>query len=130
MDGRSVTLLAVSLAFVTSAALGMFGHSLTVTMLRRRQIAVRRALGATRLEVARWLMVESALVVAVGLVTGAAAAVAVSWLLKAVAPAPPLRWPLVLAAALLVGAICVAASAVAARRASQVTPTVASRGDG
>jgi putative ABC transport system permease protein len=109
--------------------LGRAGTSSFVVAARRKEIGVRRALGATRGDVARWLLAEDALLTAAGLALGVGLCVALNRVARALA----LSFPLDLDPA-TVGAACaifwivgVLAALATARAAASVPPGEAAR---
>jgi putative ABC transport system permease protein len=127
----SVTLLgAFSLLALVLAALGIYGVLSYLVTLRRQEIGIRMALGATRRDVL-WLIVGHGMsLTAAGIAIGLAA----SWLLTesmrkllyGVSPHDPVTYA---AIALVLATIAAAASYVPGRRAVGVDPTVTLRAD-
>ncbi len=110
------------------AAVGVYGLMAYVVSQRTREIGVRMALGATRANVVRMVLVDAGALVSAGLVVGAIAA----WYLSAASQAFLFRLqatdPRAFAAAvvsLLLAAL--AATAIPARRAASVDPMIALR---
>ncbi len=116
-------LLAVLLAVV-----GLYGVISYIVAMRRNEIGIRMALGATRGNVVaiivRQTLVLLALGVAVGIVLALAAVRTASSLLFGLQPNDPLTF---VAAAALLATIALVASFLPARRASRVDPMVALR---
>src|SRR5439155_24559804 len=112
------------------AAVGVYGVMAYVVSQRTREIGVRMALGATRANVVRMVLLNAGALVASGLVIGGVAA----WYLSAASKAFLFRLeptdPRGFAAAVvaLSGAALVA-SAIPARRAASVDPMVALRSE-
>ena len=108
--------LAVALAMT-----GLYGVLSHIVSQRRRELAVRGALGATKLNLLAMIMREGIAMVAIGTLLGAAAATVltrgVTSLLFGVHPLDPLTF--LLASALLLG-VAAAASGIPAVRASRV----------
>ncbi len=127
-------------AFVTSgfglvglalAALGLYGVLAYVTGQRRREIAIRMALGAEPGRVLRSVIGRSARIVGLGLAIGlAASAVAVRALGDLVGGTPALDPVTLLGVGALLSVIGVAASLVPARRAARVDAAELLRGEG
>jgi ABC-type antimicrobial peptide transport system permease subunit len=94
--------------------------------LRTKEIGVRMALGASTRSVLTLMTRQALLPVALGLVLGAAGALAATRLLRAslfdVTPADPLTFALVLSGLLGVALVAIV---IPARRASRVEPTEA-----
>ena len=112
------------------AAIGVYGLMTYSVEQRTREIGVRLALGAETRHVWRMIALQGLRLVAVGVAVGVAAAAGLTRLLasflfgvEASDPATFVGVPLVLAA------VALAAVAVPARRAKQVDPVLALRGD-
>ena len=121
-----VALFAV--AGLLTAATGVYALLAYTVAQRRREIAVRMAIGASSSSVAWLIVVESLMLTVVGCVVGAAGVVAVSRLARSIlfgiAPQDPLT--LVTTAAVLFTAV-LAASWLPARRAARINPVSAMR---
>jgi putative ABC transport system permease protein len=106
--------------------LGLYGVMSYAVARRRNEIGVRIALGAARAQVLRMVLSDVARVVAVGLVIGAAGALAsgklVESFLYGLEPTEP---AVMLFAALLLGVVALAAGGVPAWRAARVDPVEA-----
>jgi putative ABC transport system permease protein len=112
------------------ATVGVYGVLAYLTRQRTAEIAVRMALGATRADIMRLVVGQSAALLATGVAIGTsgawAAARVLHRLVAGVGPADPLTFS-VMTAALIVAALL--ASALPARRAGQVAPIQALRAD-
>jgi len=120
-------LVAVVVALLVVTALGIVGLASFWVQRRRRQIGIRRALGATRAQILRYFQTENFLIVSVGIVLGMAAAYGISgWLMRHYElPRLPLLYLPVGAVTLwLLGQIAVLAPAL---RAAAVPPATATR---
>ncbi len=110
------------------ASVGLYGVTAYAVSGRTREVGIRMALGAERLDVVKMIVRESLVPVLAGVVVGVGAALAatrlVSSLLFGVAPRDPVSFVVATAAIL---AVACAASAVPARRASRVEPLIALR---
>jgi putative ABC transport system permease protein len=110
------------------AAIGIYGVMGYFVSRRTQEIGVRMALGATRADVVRLVVRQAAVPLAIGLVTGVAASLALAGVLQAelfgVSPRDP--WTLAGVAALL-AVVGLIASLVPARRAASIDPTRALR---
>lgn len=118
---------AISTILLVVTSFGILGLTSYWVSQRRRQIGIRRALGATRGAILRYYQAENLLITSAGAVLGVALAVAANlWLLRSVALTRlPLPYPLVgVAAMLLVGQIAVLWPAL---RAASVPPAEATR---
>ena len=124
------TQLLVGFALVASVLTlgGIYGVLSLSVVSRRREIAIRSAVGADRRTVVRLIVGEGARVVIVGVVAGLAAAVALSRVLESflfeTAPTDPLTMT---AAGVLFTTVALLACWVPARRAAQVDPMDALR---
>jgi putative ABC transport system permease protein len=112
-----------SLVALAIGAVGLYGVLAYGVMLRRREIGVRLALGATAAEVSRMVARRGVALAALGVATGLAAAIALTrflhGLLYGVSPTDPLA--LAATSAVLLG-VAVVASWLPARRAAGVNP--------
>ena len=130
----SFTLALLEIASLTAlliGAVGLYGVVSYVVGLRRKELAVRVALGAQPSALRRRVLVESVGIAAIGIVLGTAGAVflmrLMTSLLYDVAPSDPAT----LAGAVIVMTIvAVGASWMPARRAASVAPAEALRSDG
>ncbi|MEJ0098290.1 MAG: FtsX-like permease family protein [Pseudomonadota bacterium] len=108
-------------------ALGIVGLASFWVQQRTRQIGVRRALGATRMQILRYFQTENFLLVTVGIVVGMLLAYALNQLLMAKAELPRLPYyylPFGAVALWLLGQLAVFWPA---RRAAAVPPAIATR---
>jgi putative ABC transport system permease protein len=121
-----VALFAV--AGLVTATTGVYALLAYTVGQRRREIAVRMAIGASSSSVARLIVVESLTLAAVGCVVGAAGVAGVSGLARSILFGIAPQDPLTLAATALVLVIAVlAASWLPARRAARINPVAAMR---
>jgi len=116
------------------AAIGLAGVTAYAVAQRRKEIAIRTALGASRAQVLRLVLREGAALVSVGTVLGFLGAVALAKILAALASmfvdaltvgtTDPL---LLIGAPLLLAAVAMLACYVPARRSAQIDPLAALR---
>ncbi len=121
------TLVMVCVVMLAVTAFGIVGLTSFWVQQRRRQIGIRRALGATRGEILRYFQIENLLLTTAGGLLGMAAAFAINLYLMQQYQMERMPWPYypVGAAVLcLLGQIAVLGPAL---RAAQVPPTVAMR---
>lgn len=115
---------------VVIAAVGLYGVVAFAVGLRRREIGVRLALGASRRDILQLLMRQGLTLVGAGLVLGGAAALALGRvagaLLHGVTPADPLALGGALVVLALAGGL---ATYLPARRAARLAPLDALRAD-
>jgi putative ABC transport system permease protein len=128
-DERGVALLmgVICLILLSVTAAGIVGLSSFWVGQRTRQIGVRRALGARKIDIQRYFQIENLLIAGSGAVIGALCAVGLNaWLMKHYEMMHlPLFYVAIGALAMLV--LGQAAVLVPARRASNVPPVVATR---
>jgi putative ABC transport system permease protein len=108
-------------------ALGIVGLASFNVSRRTRQIGIRRALGATRPAIVRYFLIENTIVSAIGLFVGGGLAIALNMAMVEAFAVEPLAWyviPVGIVALWLVGQVAVAGPA---RRASNITPAIATR---
>jgi len=124
-----LTLVFASIA-VALAVIGVYGVLAWGVARRTGEIGVRMALGARAADVLRLVMRDGVRMIALGVVLGTAAALALGRVLAARIPEVAAADPLVLAAAVLVlTAAALVASWLPARRAARVDPLQALRQD-
>ena len=120
-------LVGVILALLGVTAFGIVGLASFWVAQRRKQIGIRRALGATRADILRYFQTENFLIVTLGIVLGMLAAVGINLGLMKLFEMPRLPlWylPAGAVALWLLGQLAVLAPAL---RASNVPPVVATR---
>ncbi len=124
MTNMLMVIIAV-LIFIT--ALGIAGMTVFNVNRRQKQIGTRRALGASRIEIQRYFMTESALIAAIGIVIGIVLALMLNNYLMTYFSSKSLSFNYILAT--LIGIILVIEFAVfwPARNASMISPAIATR---
>jgi putative ABC transport system permease protein len=111
-------------------AVGLYGVLAYSVLSRTREIGIRVALGANRATVLRTVLQEAAILVATGMVIGAAGAAAGNRVVNTMVYASAMPQPLLLIAACGVLALTAAAAAIVpARRAASVDPMQALRNE-
>jgi putative ABC transport system permease protein len=127
-DIAMVKLLTAVIAVLTGVTgLGIVGLAWFSVTQRRKQIGTRRALGATRMDIIRYFMVENWLITTAGLLVGLVGTVALNWLLDtqySVGRIPLWYLPVGVAALWSLGIMAVL---LPARRAANIPPALATR---
>jgi putative ABC transport system permease protein len=129
---RFVMLLMSSAALLALLLAGLGTYSvLSYTVQgRSRELGVRMALGATRSEMARLVLSQTALLTFIGIIGGLAGALALSRLLSTqlfeVSPRDPLTFA---ATSILLAAVALIAAWIPARRATTVDPMITLRAE-
>lgn len=125
--GLAWMLVAVSVLLLVITASGIVGMtSLRVTQ-RRKQIGVRRALGARRVDILRYFLIENALVTGAGIVVGLLGAMALNDLLVARLEMARLSGAYLAWGAALLAVLGVLAAWVPAWRGACISPATATR---
>jgi putative ABC transport system permease protein len=127
-DSAMIKLLIFVVSVLTAiTGLGIVGLASFSVARRSKQIGTRRALGATRTAILRYFMLENFMISSVGVITGAIIAVGMNiWMVQAFS-LTPIAWyviPMAMLVLWLVGQIAVFGPA---RRATMVSPAVATR---
>ncbi|MGY4515156.1 FtsX-like permease family protein [Lysobacter sp. HA18] len=120
-------LIAVTIGLLLVTGSGIVGlASLWVTQ-RRKQIGVRRALGATKLDILRYFLVENAMITTIGVVIGVALALALNQVLVSKLELPRLPLPYLGYGMLTLWGLGILAVYGPASRAAAVPPAIATR---
>jgi len=122
---RLLSAVVVMLVLVT--ALGIAGLTSFSVTQRIKQIGTRRALGASRMDILRYFLVENWIVTTAGLVIGIAASFGLNSALLNWADAPRLSFALIAGGMILLWAIGLGAAFAPARRAMMLPPVIATR---
>ncbi len=127
-DAAMIKLLTFIIILLTAiTGLGIVGLASFSVTRRTRQIGIRRALGATRPAIVRYFMVENFIISTVGIVAGGILAVALNVFMVQAFALTPLAWyviPIAMVVLWIVGQVAVAGPA---RKASNVSPAIATR---
>jgi len=115
---------------LTLALIGVYGLISYQAGLRRRELSIRAALGATAADLQSLVIGEGARLVGLGLAAGALVSIFTSQLLRSMLfEVKPIDWQVSLSAALLLAASGLLAAFLPARRASNANPAATLRGD-
>jgi putative ABC transport system permease protein len=110
------------------AAIGLYGVISYMVVQRTKEIGIRMAIGAERVDVLRLILREAGLLTAIGLITGAALALGAAQAAKSMLYGLTPRDPVTLLAAIVVlSAVAAFASFWPAYRASRLDPLIALR---
>lgn len=123
----AIFLVSVTSALLAITALGIFGLATFNVSTRIRQIGTRRAVGARRLDIVRHFLVENWMVTTAGVVVGCAAALGIGYWISVKYELPRLDLYYLVGGVLAIWLIGLAAALQPARRASAISPAVASR---
>jgi len=122
---KMLSFIVVLLAGITG--FGIVGLASFSVSRRTRQIGVRRALGATRTAILRYFMIENFIISGVGIIVGGILAVALNIVMVQAFSLTPLAWYVVPIAMIVLWLVGQAAVAGPARRASNISPAIATR---
>jgi len=127
-DSAMIKLLVFIVSLLTGiTSLGIVGLASFSVARRTKQIGTRRALGATRPAILRYFMLENFLISSVGVVTGAVLAVGLNIWMVQTFDLTPIAWYIIPAAMFALWIVGQAAVYGPARRASFVSPAIATR---
>jgi putative ABC transport system permease protein len=127
-DSRMIALLsAIIVLMVAVTALGIVGLASFYVNLRRKQIGTRRAVGARRVDIVRYFMLENWLLTTGGVLIGTVLAFAFGQWLSAAYSLPRLEPQYVIVGILLLWILGQLAVYVPARRAAAIPPAIATR---
>ena len=120
-------LIAVITLLTLLTALVIVGLASYFVSQRTRQIGTRRALGATRMDILRYFLLENWLITTLGAVVGCVLTIGVSYVLETNFELPRLDWRYLAVSVVALWAISQLAAYWPARRAMDVPPAVATR---
>jgi putative ABC transport system permease protein len=129
LDDRNMAIFLVSVtsALLAITALGIFGLATFNVSTRIRQIGTRRAVGARKLDIVRHFLVENWMVTTAGIVAGCGAALGIGYWISVKYELPRLDLYYLVGGVLAIWLIGLFAALQPARRASAISPAVASR---
>jgi len=122
---KILSFVVIMLTVITG--LGIVGLASFNVSRRTRQIGIRRALGATKPAIVRYFMIENFLISTIGLVIGGVLSVALNMAMVEAFALEPLAWYVIPVAMLALWGVGQAAVAGPARKASNITPAIATR---
>ncbi len=125
--GMAILMSVICLVLLGITAAGIVGLTSFWVGQRRKQIGVRRALGATRRDILSYFLTENLIIATAGVVLGAVLALGMNqWLMHAF-EMQRISWPWIASGVILLLALGQAAVLAPALRASRVPPVVATR---
>jgi putative ABC transport system permease protein len=129
LDDRNMAIFLVSVtgALLAITALGIFGLATFNVSTRIRQIGTRRAVGARKLDIVRHFLVENWMVTSAGIVAGCGAALGIGYWISVKYELPRLDLYYLVGGVFTIWLIGLVAALQPARRASAISPAVASR---
>jgi putative ABC transport system permease protein len=129
LDDRNMAIFLVSVtsALLAITALGIFGLATFNVSTRIRQIGTRRAVGARKLDIVRHFLVENWMVTTAGIVAGCGAALGIGYWISLKYELPRLDLYYLVGGVLVIWLIGLSAALQPARRASAISPAVATR---
>jgi len=124
--GGMLTIVTILLVFVT--AIGILGMAYFSVTRRTRQIGVRRALGANRMDIIRYFLMENTLIVCFGLALGLVGALLLnSTYTRMVQPSTALSPGLIIGALFFLWGVGTLSTLLPAIKASRIAPAEATR---
>lgn len=120
-------LLTVSGLLLLVTASGIVGMSSLWVAQRRKQIGIRRALGARQIDIVRYFISENILISSLGVSIGLGLALGLNQILVRQLELSSLPWPMLLAASALFLLLGMAAALGPALRAARIVPAMATR---
>ncbi len=125
--GMAILMGVICLVLLGITAAGIVGLTSFWVGQRRKQIGVRRALGATRNDILAYFLTENLMIAVAGVVLGAVLAVAMNQWLMSAFEMQRLPWLWVCSGVIVLLALGQAAVMAPALRASRVPPALATR---
>ena len=122
---KILSFVVLLLTIITS--LGIIGLASFNVSRRTRQIGIRRALGATKPAIMRYFLIENSIVSAIGLAVGSAMAIGLNIVMVEAFSLEPLAWWVIPVGVVALWAVGQLAVAGPARRASTISPAIATR---
>lgn len=127
-DNTMIKVLVAVMTLLTFViALGIVGLTSFWINQRRKQIGVRRALGATRVAIGRYFLLENGMIAGTGIALGMAAAQIANGVMVASFKQPVLPLSVMLVCALILLSVSLAAALIPALRAVNISPATATR---
>lgn len=125
--GVAVVMVVICIIVLTITGGGILGVSSCWVAQRRRQIGIRRSLGARKMDIALYFVYENIVVTSVGVLFGLLSSLALHGYLRQGFEMDALRFPFLANAAVIVFCVSLIGVTVPAWRGSRVSPMVATR---
>jgi putative ABC transport system permease protein len=129
-DGRgsnAATFLVISLILVLITGLGTAGLVSFLVNQRQKQIGIRRALGATRLDITKYFLLENSILTWIGLILGGILTLVITYVLTDNAGENILQMKYLIIVALGLWMVNLASVYFPARRAAMIDPAIVTR---
>ena len=129
-DGRgsnAATFLVISLILVLITGLGTAGLVSFLVNQRRKQIGIRRALGATRLDIMKYFLLENSILTWAGLILGSILTLVITYVLTDNAGENILQMKYLFIVAFGLWMVNLASVYFPARRAAKIEPAIVTR---
>lgn len=127
-DQATISMLSVTMVLISLVTgLGVVGLTLLWVNQRRKQIGTRRALGATKLMVVRYFLVENGIIIGAGILLGCALALFANHLMVQHYQMMALNGGYLVGGVVAVWLLGLLAALVPAWRAAQISPSLATR---
>ncbi len=123
----SIILGVVTLLVLAVSAIGIFGLAVFNVTTRTKQIGTRRAIGARKLHILRYFLVENWLITTSGVVVGCVLALTTGVIISRMTQAPRLPLYYLVGGVLFVWMLGLLSVLVPARRAADISPAIATR---
>ncbi len=123
----AVMLVTVTVLLIAITTLGIVGLASFSVSQRTKQIGTRRAIGARRLQIVRYFLVENAMVTTAGIVLGGILALFFNYWLVTEYELPPLDFVYLVGGMMALLVLGQLAVLLPARRASRIPPAIATR---
>jgi putative ABC transport system permease protein len=127
-DGLQKLFAIVGLTVAAIALIGALAGSSFIVAARRRDVGVRRALGARRRDILRYFLVEASLMAALGVGLGVTVTGGLLWAMHGLFYELPIKTEHFVVVAVVLWANAIGAAWLPARRAAQIPPSMASQG--
>ncbi len=126
-NGLAWMLIAVSVLLMLITVSGIVGMTALWVSQRRKQIGVRRALGATQFDILRYFITENILITTLGIATGLLLAIGLNQLLVAKFELAKLPISYLTIGSVIFFLLGIVAAYAPARRAASISPALATR---